>query len=71
MVIERKEMRLEYIIPVMGLLVVIGFLIFMWCELEQNIKEWKASQDDIDEWFEQRKIYWENKRKMLDKENRK
>lgn len=71
MVIERKEMKIEYIIPVMGLLVVIGFLIFMWCELEQNIKEWKASQDDIDEWFEQRKIYWENKRKMLDKENRK
>jgi len=71
MVIERKEMKIEYIIPVMGLLVVIGFLIFMWCELEQNIKEWKASQDDIDEWFEQRKIYWENKRKKVDKENRK
>lgn len=49
-------MKIEYIIPVMGLLVVIVFLIFMWCELEQNIKEWKASQDDIDEWFEQRKI---------------
>jgi len=64
-------MKVEYIIPVMGLLVVIVFLIFMWCELEQITKEWKASQDDIDEWFEQRKIYWENKRKMLDKENRK
>lgn len=55
-------MRIEYIIPVLGLLVVFGAIAFMWRELQQNIKDWKASQQDIADWFESRKVYWENKR---------
>jgi hypothetical protein len=56
-------MRVEYIIPVVGLLTVFGAIAFMWWEFQQNIKEWKASQDEIDEWFEQRKVYWENNKR--------
>lgn len=62
-------MKVEYIIPILGLLAVFGFIAFMWIELQQNIKEWKVSQDEIDAWLEQRKIYWDNKRKTLDKRN--
>lgn len=39
----------------------ISFLI-MWWELQQNIKDWKASQDEINEWFEQRNVYWDSKK---------
>lgn len=55
-------MRIEYIIPVLGLLVVFGAIAFMWWELQQNIKDWKASQDEINEWFEQRNVYWDSKK---------
>ena len=48
----------KYAVKIIGS---IGSIAFMWWELQQSIKEWKAPQNEIDEWFEQRKVYWESK----------